>query len=189
MGNKLIKSRLTTGFQIEDYNPRENKTKKILYAHDNPKHLKQVQNEVGGKAYPRESYYKWNKSWKTGPNTDIVDKNLARGKEKYIQTGDVDKASRFFRNKTLKGKKESIRGSWMVPDIRIFNVRKPIKNFRNAHLVSKKIDRNSRMVTVVTKKKRLNSIKKQLVGEKVKNVKVQDFRPKKHSFFQFIKSR
>ena len=63
LGNSLIKKKLTTGFQLEDFNPRQKR--KLIYGHDSPEHLQEVKKKIGGKIYPRESYYQWNKNWKT----------------------------------------------------------------------------------------------------------------------------
>lgn len=184
-----MKKRLITGFQLEDYNPKNPSTKKITYGHDDTQHLKKVKKGVGGCTYPRESYYKWHPSWKPGPKTKVSpDKQTAHGKEKYIQTKDTEKSEQFLSKRTVKGRGKSIKGSWIVPDTRIYNTRKKLREFKNAYLITKKIDRNSRLSMVTTDKSKAKRITKELKNEKVKIVKVQNYKPKSHSFFSFIKS-
>ena len=190
MGNRLIKSRLTTGFQLEDYDPKPKRH--IIYGHDNPSHLRIVQSEINGKIYPRESYYLWdNFAWIPGPNTTLLFNNtLARAKEEYLSSPNINNAKRFFSRRTIAGKGHFILGSWIIPDIRIYGVgvNCQIKNYKNAYLITKRIDYNSRMAMVATKKRKMHAIRNKLKYERVKRIKVQDYKPKKHSFFEFINS-
>jgi hypothetical protein len=186
-GNNLIKRRLTSGFQLEDHNPHTSVKRKIIYGHDNPSHLRTVQNTVGGRIYPRESYYRWDSSWTADPNTTLMfNKTLAYGKEGYLESRNIRKSRLFFESKTVSGRGKSIKGSWVVPDVRLYNTDQPTRNFKNAYLITKKIDYNSRMSMVVKSKKKVREIRKRLKYERVKKIDVQDYKPKKHSFFNFI---
>lgn len=83
LGKELIREKLTPGFQIENYSPTAKK--ELIYAHDSPKNIEKVQQNINGKIYPRLSFYKWNPSWTKGKNTTLLfNKTLARAKEQYI---------------------------------------------------------------------------------------------------------
>jgi len=182
IGNDLIKKNLTTGFQIEDFNPKQKK-RRIQYGHDTKSHLNIVQKNVGGKRFPRESYYKWDSKWSTGENTKLLfNKTLAHEKGEYLTTNNINKADKYFRNHTIKGKKKAIKGSWDVPDVRLFGTNN--SNYKPAYQITKNIDHNSRLLILVSKKKKMQEIRKKLKGEIVKRIKVQNY--KKHSFHNFI---
>jgi len=182
-GNNLIKSGLTTGFQLEDFDPKT-KGARIQYGHDTPSHLNIVNKKVGGNRHGRESYYKWDSSWTPGANTKLLfNKTLAHEKGEYIQTKQVNKADKYFKSKTIKGNKGAVRGSWDVPDFRIVSGKKK-PGYKTAYQVTKNIDHNSRLSTVVKSKKKLQKIRRKLKGEKVRKIQVQNV--KKHSFFDFI---
>lgn len=191
-GKKLIKDRAISGFQLEDFNPKTVNKKQIIYAHNNPKHLKKVVYEINGKLYPRESYYKWEKEWKkTNPNTVLLfNKTLAKDKETYIISVNpkIDQSLDFFKNRTIRQRSSKpMQFSWFVPDIRLYNIKEDKPEFKKAWLFTKKIDKDSRFATIVTKKKRLEELKKKFKREKVRKIQIQDYRPKKkHSLWDFI---
>lgn len=189
MGMKLMKKKLTTGFQLEDFT--KNKNKKIIYGHGNDKHLKIVNKNIRGKIQPRESYYNWDKSWKPSPGTELLfNQTLANAKEKYIESDGVTNKKLAYLNKTykLKGKRHIV-DSWKVPDIRLYNDNIKRNGYKSAWYVTKNIDKNSRLALIVTNKDKLNKIRKNLVGEKVKKIQIQhhkDVKGRKHSLWNFV---
>ncbi len=186
-GQSMIEKNIITGFQIEDTIP--NKRSKLIYSHDNPSHIKEVRKNIGGKVTSRKSYFKWRKNWKAGINTVLLQKKtLAKAKEQNLTTENIKKGDKFIRARLIKGKsKNPLKESWVVPDVRIVNVKGKIRHYKNAFLVTRKSAKNKRFLTLVTSKKKVKEIKDILKYERVKLVKVQDYRPRKHSFWVFIK--
>jgi len=187
IGNTLIKDDLTTGFQIEDYNPKTNNKPRIIYGHDNPEHLRNVRNKTGGTIHPRESFYRWNNSWTAGKNTELLfNRTLAKANEEYLESERIKKAGRYISSNTVKGRGTSVKNSWTVPDVRLYGGATQ-EGFADAFLVTKRIDDNSRLSTIVKSPTKVKKIRKKLKYERVKKIKVQRYRPKKHSFFDFIR--
>lgn len=186
IGNSLLSSGLISGFNLEDFNPHSRKS--LIYAHDSPRHLSTVQKNIDGKQYPRFSFYRWNPKWKKGENTKIIQRNtLAKAKEAYIQTKKINQANRYIKKRAVRGlSKHPIAKSWFVPDVRIYGERKARKDFRNAYLVTKKIDSNSRLAMLMTNKTKLAEVRERLKREKVWKVKVQNYKNTKNSFYSFI---
>lgn len=189
IGNSLISSGLTSGFQLEDFDRHSRVS--LIYGHDNKRHLAVVQKNISGKQYPRLSFYRWNPEWHKGDNTTIFRGKLigleAKARESYIQTNKVTEANRYIKKRAVRGmSKHAIGKSWFVPDVRIYGDNRPRHDFRSAFLVTKNIDSNSRMAMLVTNKRKLSTIRKRLKGEQVRRVKVQNYRNSKNSFYSFI---
>jgi len=191
IGNNLIKKKLTSGFQIEDFSPNKKK-KTLIYAHDNPKHLTSVNKKLKGKRFPRESYYKWDSEWKVGENTNLLFNNsLAYGKEEYISTKPSKNKMKFIKKRLIYSKSEKpYKASWDCPDVRLYNTPKRKKDFKTAWLITKKIDNNSRIATITTRKSKIAKIRKAIPNkEKVTKIKIQNYHPKntKYSLWKFIR--
>ena len=192
IGNGLIKRKLTSGFQIEDYNPSQ-KGRVLVYGHDNPTHIRTIQKNVGGKTYPRTSLYKWSPSWEAGANTKLLqNKTLASEQGINLETRNVSRAKTYIRRKAVrKLSRHPLARSWQVPDVRITGSNKRQSGFRSAYLVTKNIDGNSRLSTLVVKKKKLAGIRRVLKGERVRRVQISNYHPSKsdgknNSLWQFI---
>ena len=114
-------------------------------------------------------------------------KTLAQAKEQYFVTDD-SQAIKFFRTRTVSGKNKNLidNNSWITPDIRIYNQERRQNQYKTAYLVTKKIDYNSRFALVTPKKSRMEKIRERLKYERVKKVQVQDYKPKEHSFYEFV---
>lgn len=194
IGNSLIKKRLTTGFNIEDFNPSNTTKQVFIYGHDNPAHVRIIQRSVGGRNYPRVSLYKWKKEFgQVGKNTKLQQKGtLAYEKGLYLETPKIKKGIKYAENNTfMLYNKKPIKYSWDVPDIRVYNQQKLRPRFHRAWLVTKNIDENSRLGTLIVRKDKLAGIRKVLVGEKVRNVQVQDYyrngKRGNASFWQYLR--
>lgn len=185
-GRSLILAGLTTGFQLEDFDPKT-KNPTLIYGHDNPKHLNRIQKEVGGKRFPRESYYKFNPEWTAGINTTLYhNRTFAKEKGEYIETNRLS-GKNFIRKRAVKSinGRGTIHYSWAVPDVRIYRSGKPQKGFRTAYQITKRIDHDSRLSLLVTQKSKVDAIRKRMKNERIKKVRVQDY-PRKASFWKFI---
>lgn len=188
-GKELLDKNIVTGFQLEDFDTSSKKS--LYYGHTNKKHLGVIQNNVKGKRFPRESTYRWDTDWgKPSENTVLIEnKKYAKETGEYIQTRPTEQNRKFLHQQAVrrnKHYKNSLAGSWYIPDIRIFGVRSA-PNYKKATLVTKNIDRNSRFATVVTRKKELRQLRKELQGERVRRILIQDEKPKKkHSLWTFI---
>lgn len=192
IGNSLIKRKLTSGFQIEDYNPAQ-RGRVLVYGHDSPAHIRTIQKNVGGRTYPCTSLYKWNPSWEAGQNTVLLQKkSLASERGINLETRNVSRAKVYVRKKAVrKLSRHPLARSWQVPDVRIIGSQQRQSGFRSAWLVTKNIDRNSRLSTLVVKKKKLAGIRRVLKGEKVRRVQISNYHPSKNdaknnSLWQFI---
>jgi len=189
MGESLLHKNLISGFQLEDY-PRGNNPS-LIYAHNTAPHLRQVKRHIGGRTYPRESFFRWDKSWDITNEKKtkfLHGRTLADATETYIRTPHVNRAARYVRRNTVRQlNRHPIQGSWFIPDIRIYN-RSKHPEFRKAWLVTKKIDENSRFATVVTHKGKLSKIRKELKYERVRPVMIQDYPGRKHSLYKYISS-
>ena len=191
VGNRLIKKNLTSGFQIEDYNPLASKSR-LVYGHDSPAHVNTIRRQVGGRKYPRVSFYKWNPTWTAGENTELLDNGtLAFEQGLYLETPNVRKGRTYIqRNAFNKFSKKPLPHSWDVPDVRVFG-NNPHKNYKNAYLVSKNIDHNTRLATLVVRQNKLAGVRKSLKGERVERVRLQNYHPSNRddsnsSFWKFI---
>jgi len=189
-GKELLDENVVTGFQLEDFDPHPPK-KSLYYAHTNPFHLSLIQRNIGGRRFPRESIYRWDKIWgKPSQNTVLINHGqYAKEKGEYIQTRPNEANRRFLHRKAIrrnKHYKDSVMGSWYVPDIRIFGV-SSAPHYKKAYLVTKNIDRDSRFATVITRKDKLRQLRRELHGERVRRILIQDEKPKKkHSLWTFI---
>jgi hypothetical protein len=189
-GIELLKEGVITGFNLEDYNP--NQKTALIYGHDNPKHLKTIRKGIGGKEYPRQSYYEWDKSWKLGINTVLINhRRTAKARERYIAARPRKKSLVFLEKSAVnRGKRRGhIPASWFVPDIRKYGRGRKPKNFKAAWLVTRAIDKDTRFATVITLKSNLRRARRELKGEKVKRIYVQNYKPKPHSFWHFVRGK
>lgn len=187
LGKRLIKKRLTSGFQLEDYGPEQGR--RVTYANDDPDNVRTVQRQIGGKIYPRESYYGWNPKWDKGPNTRLLyNKTLAREDAEYISSKDAKTKRRYLERRAFRRGKGFIPGSWIVPDIRIYGATSGTPGYKNAYLVTKRIDDDSRFSTIVTKKRKMEQLRKQMKYERVRRIRVQDKYGRTHSLWYFIDS-
>lgn len=190
LGKSQLDKNVISGFNLEDFNKKDDKG--LYYAHSSPKHISIIKQNIGGKTYPRESIYRWDKDWTLGENTILINKDrYAKEKSQYIMTKNVNKADKFIRTRALADNPlipKPISKSWEVPDVRLYNILKPKPHYRKAYLVTKGIDRNSRFATIITRKDKLNRFRRAIKGEKVQTIQTQDYKPKKHSLFGFIES-
>ena len=178
VGEKLINKKVTTGYQLEDYNPKAVKKKTITYSHDNRKHIRKVQKRLKGRVYPRESYYLWSSNWSPGVNTKLSkNKTRASSNEEYVQAPYSKKNWTILQDETFnKSSRHPISDRntlWVVPDIRFYNTSKRVTHTHKAWNVTLPIDHNSRFSTVISHKKELEQTKKMLKGEKVQEIRVQ----------------
>lgn len=202
VGNRLISKRATTGFQIEKI-PNK-RSRHVYYGHSDPKHTQRIKRRIPSKSSkitPRTSYYLWKKEWgKPSRGTTLTQRGkLAKEKGHYVRIkGDPKKNVRWLRkNATTKLKgaykkrtKRAIVGSWDVPDIRVIKSKRRVPSTKKAFLVVKKINKGNRLSTIVTNRTNLAKVRKVLKHERVKVIKVQDYRPKKsHSFWRYIDKR
>jgi hypothetical protein len=201
IGKSLMNKKLTTGFQLEDFN-QHNKKPRMIYAQDES-NIKVVNKKFKGKVYPRESYFKWDKTWPVSKRTKVFvngrfyrdkpNKNgdvfmngkLALGQERYLTTS-INNKNLKYATKTvrIRGRK-NVENAWQVPDIRLYDDNIKRASYKAAWLVTKNIDHNSRLSLIVTNKEKMLKIRKNLKGESVKNIKIQNYK-KPHSFWSYI---
>jgi len=81
---------------------------------------------------------------------------------------------------------QKIEGSYTVPDIRL-RKRNRFPRFRKVDKIVKKVDKNSDLVILSVRENDTKKIKDALVGEKASNILIQDYTPKKHSLYDYIK--
>jgi len=183
-GVHLISEGLTTGFQIEDFNPKLSK-RTLIYGHENRQHLDELQHKLGGKEYPRESVFKWSPDWGKNENPLPFNRNYKQVPERYLQTERVGSSARYIEQKMVKPKDNASDPRWIVPDTRIYGGSQE-KHFKKGFLVTKNIDYNTRFSSLQPKKPIAEKIRREIHG-KVTPVLIQDFRPKKkHSFFDYL---
>jgi len=191
IGRKLIKKKLTKGYQLEDH-PYDRTGTRIIYGHDTLSHTDEVKQLLQKKytsRYPRESYYKWDRAWgmpKKGGNTVLVgDNQYAKAEEHYLVVkGGVSSTNDKLFSRTFRNRPNHIKYSWYIPDIRVYGRSEHDPRYKDAYLITKKIDNNSRLSTIAPTKKKKDMIRKELKYERVKKIKVQDV--PKSSFWDFI---
>lgn len=191
IGKSLIERGVITGFQLEDFNPKE---KGVYYGHKSKVHFNALKKSAPGKTskiYPRESQFEWNPGWDSS-DCDVITEggNWCKNKEKYVSIkGDSSKLNNFFMKRTLRGKPGALPKSWITPDIR-FN--KKQKFGKPLYWITKDIDNNSRFGTLVRSPEKMRKVKKVLKGEKVRTVYVQNYPGKyqkeHYGFYNWLKS-
>lgn len=175
-GQTFIKEGLVSGFQLEDYAPRNHNRKRTLYGHDNIEHLNEMKARAGGgRIYPRESYYKWDTDWDVGDNVRLLRrKTLARANEKYFESTDPRAIGAYNRYAFRSRSVHPIRGAYYVPDIRAYNGAGN-RRYKTAYQVTKRLDDDSRLSMLVTREAKMKELRKRLRGERVQRVRLQDY--------------
>lgn len=191
VGLSLIRHHVTSGFQLEDFDPHSTK-QALIYGHDNPGHIHLLQRTIGGRIFPRESHYRFEPQWKEGANTVLTHgRTFAHERGLYLQTTNVQRGARYVRNRAVRGlSRHPLRYSWEVPDVRYEGTTNPFSRGIREYAVTKRIDPNSRFQSIVTTRTKAREIQKALPHShrhpvRVKRVWVQDY--PKHSFHNYLK--
>jgi len=190
IGSRVVKKGISSGFQLEDFDPTKKKRPSMVYGHDNLLHLKRVRAHTGGKIFPRDTLFRWQKDWKKGKGIKLIlSDSIAVGKEGYIDSPNVSRGLGFVERHTIKGKNRRLVDghAYEVPDVRIIGGGRR-RGYKRAFWVTKRIDRNSRLSFVVHNRKAARAARGIMKHERVMPILVQDYKPrKKHSFWGYLK--
>ena len=175
---------------IEDFKPRRTKKYQLVYSDDTVrKHRDIILSELERRGLnyyllPKEVFgIKRRKEYQLEVDVngkelqDLTDwmyeKITRRSEVLQFFEGTIDPTMSFHEVLPLKGAED-------VPDLRIRN-RKRFPNFGSAKKIIKPVDKDTNLVIISTRPKKSKAIRKALKGERVKDILVQDFRPKSHS--------
>ena len=194
----LLHRRVISGYNLTQKHGMKPRNKyKILYGQEvREGHLDRIIDELERRklnyyVVGRESKFLDRKAFVKSPK-QLREGDIVSDDDEYeiIIDANKDKLQSMVAWLKIKGTKfkgtKSLKGAWTTPDIRIRN-KKRLREFKLVSEIRKKLDPDTDLVILSVRDKNTDVLRQALKGERQGKVLIQDFKPKKHSLYDFIR--